>query len=113
MFTNPSSSFAHTALCVDIRVCSVLFYELSSRLNVVAHQHGEYLIGIGGVLYCNLLEQPCGGVHGGVPQLFGVHLTETFVPLRVDGVGIAVSILLYELQSLLLGVSIFLHLVLV
>ena len=37
-------------LCVDIGVCSVLLYKLTSWLNVIAHEHGEYFVGFCGIL---------------------------------------------------------------
>ena len=43
-------------LCIDIRIGSILFDELSSRFHVVAHQHGEYLVSLGCVLDGDLLQ---------------------------------------------------------
>ena len=42
-------------LSVDVGVSGILLYELSARLHVVAHEHGEYLVGLCGVLDSDLL----------------------------------------------------------
>src|SRR6202000_2383496 len=55
--------------------------EASARLNVLAHQDREQLVGRGGVIEGDLAQDPHRGVHRGFPQLLGVHLTETLVPL--------------------------------
>ncbi len=65
------------------------------------------------ILDCHLLEQAGGGIHGGLPQLLGVHLTQTFVSLGVDVLVFhSVGILVDECLALLLGVAVLAHLVL-
>src|SRR5258708_39655473 len=50
--------------------------ERATCLHVLAHQHGEQLVGLGRVVERDLAQDPLGGVHGGLPQLVGVHLAE-------------------------------------
>ena len=96
------------ALCVDVGVSGILLDELAARLNVVTHQHGEDFVGLGGVLDGHLLQQAVFGVHGGFPQLLGVHLAKTFVALGMQGGGVLVAcyVLVDECLPLLLGVSV-------
>ena len=49
--------YTRLPLCVDVGVSGVLFDKLAARLHVVAHKHGENLVGIGGVLYRHLFKQ--------------------------------------------------------
>ena len=93
----------------------MLLNELASWLNVVAHKHREYLVGLGSVLYGNLLQQTLLGVHSCFPKLLRVHLTKTFIALGMDRLAVlcAVAILVEESLALLLGITILLHLVLI
>ena len=95
-------------LCVDVGVGGILLDELATGLYVVAHQHGEDLVGLGGVLDGDLLQQTVLGIHGGLPELLGVHLTKTFVALCVQGRSVLVAshILVDEGLALLLGVAV-------
>src|SRR6476619_4648858 len=66
----------------DVEEADVFCVALDERpalLDVLAHQDGEHLVGLGGVLQGHLQEQPVVGVGRGVPQLVGVHLAETLV----------------------------------
>ena len=54
---------------------------LPPRLDVVAHQRGEGLVGLDGVVDAHLEQRALLGVHGGVGQLVGVHLAEALVAL--------------------------------
>ncbi len=95
-------------LCVDIGVCGVLLDELAARLYIVAHEHGEDFVGLGGILDGDLLQETGLRIHRCLPQLFGVHLTETFVALGVEGGGVLVAgnILVDEGLTLLFGVAV-------
>src|SRR5674476_1403042 len=66
----------------------VLLDELASRLDLVAHQHREDLVGRLDVFHRHELERARHGVHGGVPKLVGVHLAEPLEALRL-GLGVA------------------------
>ncbi len=55
--------------------------KLAAVLDLLTHQDGEDLVGDGGVLEPDLEEGAALRVHGGLPQLVGVHLAETLVPL--------------------------------
>ena len=67
------------ALGVDVGVGGIFLDEFATRTYIFAHEHGENVVGIGSILDGDLLEQTCLGVHGGVPKLFWIHFTETFV----------------------------------
>ena len=63
---------AFCILCVDISgvdfcVCGVFLYEFATRTNVVAHEHGEYVIGFLGIANGHLFQRACLGVHGCLP----------------------------------------------
>ena len=55
------------ALCVDIGIGGIFLDELAARFYVVAHQHGENLVGISGILDGYLFQQACLGIHGRLP----------------------------------------------
>ena len=98
-------------LSVNVCVCSVLLDELAAWLHIISHQHGEYLVCLGCILDGYLLEQACRWVHGGLPKLLWVHLTQTFVSLGVDIlVFLSLAVFVEECLSLLLGVAVLAHL---
>nr|P21562.1 RecName: Full=Uncharacterized 80.2 kDa protein in the 5'region of gyrA and gyrB; AltName: Full=ORF 4 [Haloferax lucentense DSM 14919]pir/D39135/ hypothetical protein 4 (gyrB region) - Haloferax sp [Haloferax sp.]AAB09604.1 ORF4 [Haloferax lucentense DSM 14919] len=70
-------------------VVRVVLDELLSRPDGVAHQDVEHPVGGGGVLDGDALEDAVFGVHRRVPQLVGVHLTESLEPLDLRGVAVA------------------------
>src|SRR5699024_3569691 len=55
--------------------------EVPSRVDVLAHEDREQLVRRGRVLERDLAERADRRVHGGLPQLLGVHLTEPLVAL--------------------------------
>src|SRR5204863_9430820 len=55
--------------------------ELLARLDPLAHEPGEDLVGLGGVVDLDPQEHPRLGVHRRVPELVGVHLAEALEPL--------------------------------
>src|SRR5690606_41807211 len=69
---------------IDGGVLRVALDELAARLDGVAHERRERLVGGGGVLDGDELEHPRGGVHRGGPELHGVHLAEATVALDAD-----------------------------
>jgi len=68
----------------DVKVCHLLRMaddEVFPDLNVFSHQCLEDLIGFHRILDIYLPEDPVLGIHGGFPELVGVHLTQTLVAL--------------------------------
>src|SRR3990167_8055243 len=68
-----------------------ILYELGPGLDKVftqfylyPHQLVEDSIGLFPVLYPNLHQHPILGVHGGVPELFGIHFTQALIALLFD-----------------------------
>ena len=61
----------------EAHVRCVALDEGAPLLDVVAHEDREGLIGVGGLIQGDLFEDPGGRVHGGLPQLVVVHLTQT------------------------------------
>ena len=55
--------------------------ELAARLDLIAHQRREDLVGGDRVFDAHLHEPTRLGIHGRVPELLGVHLAEAFVAL--------------------------------
>ena len=65
-------------------VAGIPLDEVAARLDLVAHQHREHLVGSGGVLDGHLLEDAVRRVHGRLAQLARVHLAEALEPLEVE-----------------------------
>ena len=68
-------------------VMGVALDEQAAGLDLVAHQHGEGLIGLGRVLDVDLLQDAVLRIHGGLPQLLVGHLAQTLVPLDALALG--------------------------
>src|SRR6185503_2648150 len=66
-----------------LHVEGVVLDVLAARLDLVAHQRGEHQVGLGVVLGAHLQQRPHLGIHGGGPELLGIHLAEALV--AVDG----------------------------
>src|SRR5215468_8115895 len=62
----------------------VLLDELPPRLDLVAHQGGEDLVGLVCILDLDLEQRARLGVHGRLPELRRVHLAETLVALDLE-----------------------------
>src|SRR5690606_35738930 len=58
--------------------------ELPPRLHVFAHKDGEDLVRLFRVLQRQLADGAGLGIHGRLPQLLRVHLTQALVPLDGD-----------------------------
>ena len=56
----------------------------ASVLDVLAHERGEELIGVRGGVPHDPQQGAALGVHGGLPQFLGVHLTEALEALHLD-----------------------------
>src|SRR5207302_3004882 len=59
----------------------VVLDEHPSRLDLIAHEDREELLGADGVFDRHLQQAPRLGVHGRIPELLGVHFTEALVAL--------------------------------
>src|SRR4051812_9246308 len=64
----------------EANILGVALDERTPRLDVLAHEHGEQLVRLRRVVEGHLQQHPVGRVHGGIPQLGGVHLPETLEP---------------------------------
>ena len=62
----------------------ILFDELAAALHVFAHQRGEDLLAFAQILQAHLQQRALLGIHGGFPQLLGVHFAQPFVALHAD-----------------------------
>src|SRR5687767_4900578 len=80
-------AFAGTT-CGDLHVDAsrqrVVLDELAARLDQVAHQLGEDVVGLVDLLDLHLQQRARIDVQRGLPQLLRVHLAETFVALHGD-----------------------------
>ena len=96
-------------LCINVSICGVLLNEFASRFNVITHQHGEDFVGFSSILYGYLLQEARLRIHGCLPKLLGIHLSQTFVALCVQALVVFFSfnILVNESLTLLLRVAIF------
>jgi len=66
------------------RIQRVRFNEGPTWFHVVAHQRAEDLVRRNGVVDLYAQQAAHGGVHGGFPELFGVHFAQAFVALLGD-----------------------------
>ena len=82
---------------------------MSARWHIAAHEHLECFVGTHGVFHRHAFEHTSFGVHGGFPQLLGVHFTKTFESLHSHILFIALGIAFYELLHLHIGPAIFRH----
>ncbi len=57
----------------------VVFNKLSARLDFVAHEGGEHTVGLDRVFDLHFEQAAHCWVHGGFPELLGVHLAQAFV----------------------------------
>ena len=73
------------------------FYEFAARLDDVAHEDAEELVGFDGVLHLDAVDDAVLGVHRRLPELLGVHLAEPFVALDVDFFAVRLFLRLFHL----------------
>ena len=77
----------------DIEVAhelGVLLDELAARLDLVAHEDREELIGFLGILHLDAQHRAALGIHGRFPELLRIHLAKAFVAL--DGNAVAADL---------------------
>src|SRR5690606_40514240 len=65
-------------------VQGVGFNKGAARFSLITHQGGEHLIGTNDVVDGHTQHTAGRRIHGGFPQLFRVHLTQTFITLNVE-----------------------------
>ena len=75
--------------------------KLAARAHIFTHQHGEDIVGFGGIFNMYLLQHAVFRIHGGFPQLLRVHFTQTFVALGVYCVFRTAAVSVDELLALL------------
>lgn len=64
----------HGSLHVEVAdVEGVFFDELPAGCDLIAHEDGEDVVGVGGIAQFDLEHLATFRVHGGFPELFGVH----------------------------------------
>ena len=63
-------------------VLGVLLDEFATRLRLTAHQHREEMIGLGTVVKSDLQQGPHFRVHRRLSELFGIHLSQSFIALH-------------------------------
>ncbi len=61
------SNLSFLRLYVPVGLLGVLDDEIPAGFYLVAHEHGEHLVGLGGVLHLHPAHSAGGGVHGGLP----------------------------------------------
>ena len=76
-------AFARCSSDVQLCVLGVGLDKAAAGLHLVAHQDGERLICLFGILDGDLHDDPVVRVHGGLPQLFGVHITKALVAVHL------------------------------
>jgi len=59
--------------------------EVPPRLHLIPHQHGEHAIRLDGIVDLHAQQAAHVGVHGGFPQLLGVHFAQALVALAAGG----------------------------
>ena len=72
---------------LDIEVLDeegVVFNELPSLFDLIAHQDTEDFIGFNGVFNLHLEKRPRFWIHGGLPELFRVHLSQPLISLNPE-----------------------------
>src|ERR1044071_9255786 len=80
-----ASDSARQELDVEVAdVERVFFDELAARLDEVAHQLGEDAVGGLHLLDLHLEQVALGGIHCRLPQLLGVHLSQSLVALDLQ-----------------------------
>jgi DNA-binding NtrC family response regulator len=72
----------HKILNIQIHHIQCIFFdEIAARFNLIAHQDRKYLVRFDDILNLDLQKYAVFRVHRGFPELFRVHLTQTFIAL--------------------------------
>src|SRR4051794_14465526 len=81
MVCQPYSSVDAALNVKEADVSRVTCDEAAPCLDVLAHQDREQFVGRGGVVEGDAAQHPGTRIHGGLPQLLGIHFAEALVPL--------------------------------
>jgi len=79
----------------------MLLYELPARLHLVAHEDSEDPVRLHCILQGDPKHDPPLRIHGSLPELLGVHLTQALVPLNDRFVHAC-----YQLVKLLIAIGV-------
>ena len=71
-------------------VAGVFLDELLARLHLLAHKLAHHALGLHGIVDVHLQKRAGCRLHGGLPQLLGVHLAEALVALNIKLAGVVV-----------------------
>lgn len=71
-------------LHINLSILGVAFDEFAAGSHFIAHEHTKYPVGLCCAFDGYFFQCSVGWVHGGIPQLVGVHFTQTLVALDVD-----------------------------
>src|SRR4051794_26700581 len=81
----PTSAVRSRFLHVEVGDAQrIVLDELAARLDHVAHQAREYLVGHIGLSDLDPKQRTIGRIERGLPQLLGVHFSETLVALDAE-----------------------------
>src|SRR5258708_453555 len=69
---------------IHIRAERIVLDEFAARLDDIAHQFGEDVVGLVDLLDLDLQQRALVGVARGLPELIRIHLAEAFVALQLD-----------------------------
>src|SRR3989304_3285656 len=82
ILSRPGGIWILDTLDVQVRHAQgIALDEISPRFNLIPHEDGEDLVGLDGVGHVNLQQDAGLRVHGRLPELFRVHLSQAFVTL--------------------------------
>lgn len=79
-----TKKYPHECLCIHCGESCIVPDEVSTRLDVLPHQHREDSISLDGILESNLLEIASLRIHSRFPQLARIHLSKSLISLRQD-----------------------------
>src|SRR3954451_5908401 len=76
---------------VDVGAERIILDEFAARLDHIAHQLGEDVVGLVDLLDLHLQQRALVDVERGLPELVRVHLAETFIALQGDALAAGVG----------------------
>ena len=106
---NSPYKFNYNPLCINVGICCILFNKLSAWCHIIAHEHGENVVGCSCILDSYLTQSTVIGIHGRVPKLNFVHFTQPFVTLGMNTCFAAATVFFNKSLALLFSPEIFLY----
>ena len=83
------------------------FDEAFAGGDFVTHEHVEGLVGLNGFFDVDFEDGALGGIHGGIPEGFGIHFTETFVATYLGLFAVVLGLVFgYQGIAFLFGVDV-------